>query len=124
MDIDVVGTPATSTPSERINSTAGRECTSARQSLSHSVFIQTMFLRSWMDAGILTPPANRAQAAADAAAAARAEQDGADDLDATVEMMEIEQDDWAEEVLDDCVVQQLNGEFENSVIDAEIDCSC
>jgi hypothetical protein len=42
-----------------------------------------------MDAGILTPPANRTQAAADAAAAARAEQDGADDLDATVEIMEI-----------------------------------
>jgi hypothetical protein len=74
-----------------------------------------------MDAGILTPPANWAQAAADAAAAARAEQDGADDLDPTVEMMEIEQDDWAEEVLDDCIVQQLNGEFENSIIDAEID---
>jgi hypothetical protein len=74
-----------------------------------------------MDAGILTPPANRAQAAADAQAAARPEQDGAVDLEATVEMMEIEQDDWAEEVLDDRVVQQLNGEFENSVIDAEID---
>jgi hypothetical protein len=36
-------------------------------------------------------------------------------------MMEIEQDDWAEEVLDDCIVQQLNGEFENTIIDAEID---
>jgi hypothetical protein len=39
-------------------------------------------------------------------------------------MMEIKQDEWAEEVLDDCVVQQLNGKFENSVIDAEIDRSC
>jgi hypothetical protein len=77
-----------------------------------------------MDAGILTPPANRAQAAADTAAASRAKQDGPDDLDVTVEMMAIEQDDWAEEVLDHCVVQQLNGEFENSVIDAEIDRSC
>jgi hAT family C-terminal dimerisation region len=124
MAIDFFGTPATSTQSERVNSAAGREYTSARQSLSHYVFIQTMCLRSWMDAGILTPPANRAQAAADAAAAARAEQDGANDLDATVELMEIEQDDWAEEVLDDCVVQQMKGEFENNGIDSEIDRSC
>jgi hypothetical protein len=77
-----------------------------------------------MNAGILAPPANRAQAAADAAAAARAEHDGADDQGATVEMMEIEKEGWAEEVLDDCVVQQLNVEFENSVIDAEIARSC
>jgi hypothetical protein len=67
-----------------VNSAAGREYTRARQSLFHSVFIQTMCLRSWMDAGILTLPANRAQDAADAAAAARAEQDGTDDLDPTV----------------------------------------
>jgi hAT family C-terminal dimerisation region len=43
------GTPATSTPSERVNSAAGREYTSARQSLSHSVFIQTMCLLTFMD---------------------------------------------------------------------------
>ena len=36
---DYLGTPATSTPSERMNSVAGREFTTARQSLSSSVFI-------------------------------------------------------------------------------------
>jgi hAT family C-terminal dimerisation region len=35
--MDYLGTPATSTPSERVNSAAGREFTSARQSLSSSI---------------------------------------------------------------------------------------
>jgi hypothetical protein len=42
MPADYLGTPATSTPSERVNSMAGHEFTAARQSLSSSVFIQTM----------------------------------------------------------------------------------
>jgi hAT family C-terminal dimerisation region len=90
MTMDYLGTPATSTPSERVNSAAGSEFTSARQSLSSSIFIQTMCLRSRMDAGILKLP----QAAADAAAASAA-QDTAlpDDLEAAVAEIEIEQDD-------------------------------
>ncbi|KAH8960164.1 hypothetical protein BDL97_06G117900 [Sphagnum fallax] len=53
MAMDYHETPATSTPSERVNSAAGREFTCTRQSLSSSVFIMTMCLRSWMNAGIL-----------------------------------------------------------------------
>ena len=39
MTTDYLGTPSTSTPSERVNSVAGREFTAARQSLSSSMFI-------------------------------------------------------------------------------------
>ena len=46
MAADYLGTPATSTPSERVNSVAGCEFTAVRQSLSSFVFIQTMCLRS------------------------------------------------------------------------------
>ena len=46
MAMDFLGTPATSTPSERVNSMAGREFTTARQSLSTDIFIKTMCLRS------------------------------------------------------------------------------
>jgi hypothetical protein len=70
MAMDYLGTPATSTPSEHVNSAAGSEFTSAPQSLSSSIFIQTICLRSWMDAGILKLPVNRAQEAADAATVA------------------------------------------------------
>jgi hypothetical protein len=60
MAMDYHGTPATSMPSERVNSAAGRKFTCTRQSLSSSVFIMTMCLCSWMNAGILKVPANRA----------------------------------------------------------------
>ncbi|KAH9531717.1 hypothetical protein CY35_19G050700 [Sphagnum magellanicum] len=50
MAMDYHGTLATSTPSERVNSAADREFTCTRQSLSSSVFIMTMCLRSWMNA--------------------------------------------------------------------------
>jgi hypothetical protein len=46
METDYLGTPATSTPLERMNSVAGHRFTVARQSLSSSMFIQTMCLRS------------------------------------------------------------------------------
>jgi hAT family C-terminal dimerisation region len=46
VDMEHLGTPATSNPSERVSSAAGLEFTSARQSLSSSIFIQTMCLRS------------------------------------------------------------------------------
>ncbi len=63
MAMDYHGTPTTSTPSERVNSTAGREFTCTSQSLSLLVFIMTMCLRSWMNADILIVSMNRAQAA-------------------------------------------------------------
>ncbi len=56
--------PVTSTPSERVNSIAGREFTCTQQLLSSSVFIMTMCMRSWMNAGILKVSANQAQATA------------------------------------------------------------
>ncbi len=58
MAMDYHETPTTSTPSERVNSIAGREFTCTRQLLSSSMFIMTMCLRSWMNAGILKVPAN------------------------------------------------------------------
>jgi hypothetical protein len=63
---------------------------------------------------------NRAQAAADAAAA-RAAQDTAlaDDLEASIAHIKIEQDDWHEEILDDGVVQMLNNQFEDLVFESE-----
>ncbi|BBN11529.1 hypothetical protein Mp_5g12710 [Marchantia polymorpha subsp. ruderalis] len=46
MVMDYLGTPATSTSSERVNIVIGREFTSSRQSLSSSVFIMIMCLCS------------------------------------------------------------------------------
>ena len=59
MAMDFLRTPATSAPSEQVNSMAGREFTTARQSLSTDIFIKTMCLRSWMKAGIIKVPVDR-----------------------------------------------------------------
>jgi hypothetical protein len=115
MAMDYHGTPATSTPSERVNSTAGREFTCTRQSLSSSVFIMTMCLRSWMNVGILKVPANRAQATAALG------QDGANNVESVVQELEEEQEDWDEEILDDGVVQMLHNQFANLVFEASLD---
>jgi hypothetical protein len=73
-----------------------------------------------MDAGILKLPVNRAQAAAEAAAARTAQETAlADDLEAAIAQIEIEQDDWYEENLDDGVVQMLNNQFEDRVFEYE-----
>jgi hypothetical protein len=84
------------------------------------LFVQKMCLRSWMDAGSLKLPANRAQAAADTAAA-RAAQDTAlaADLRAALAQIENEQDDWYEEILDDGVDQMVNNQFEDLVFQSE-----
>jgi hAT family C-terminal dimerisation region len=110
MAMDYFGSQATSTPSERANSVAGREFISTRQSLSSSVFVMTMCVRSWMRAGILKVPADRAGAMAHSSN---------DKFDAEVEQLEIEQADWNEEVLDDGVVKILNNQFEDLVMEAE-----
>lgn len=66
MAMDFLGIPATSSPSERINSMAGRSFTAVWQSLS--VFIETMCSRLWLDAHVLHIPTNRESAAAPQAA--------------------------------------------------------
>ncbi len=98
MAMDYHKTSATSTPSERVNSVAGREFTCTRQSLSSSVFIMTMCLRSWMNASILKVPTNRAQAAAILG------QDDTNNVESIVQELEEEQEDWDEEIIDDGVI--------------------
>jgi hypothetical protein len=115
MAMDYHGTPATLTPSERVNSAASREFTCTQQSLSSSVLIMTMCLRSWMNAGILKVPANRAQAAAALG------QDGTNNVESVVQELEEEQEDWDEEILDDGVVQMLHNQFANLVFEASLD---
>jgi hypothetical protein len=56
--MDYHATPATSTPSERVNSMSGWEFTSAQQSLSSDIFFKTLSLRSWMKLEILKIPCN------------------------------------------------------------------
>jgi hypothetical protein len=84
------------------------------------LIILTMCLRLRMNVGILKLPANRAQAAADAAAARSAQDTAlADDLEAALAQIKIEQDDWYEEILDEGVVQMLNNQFEDLVFQSE-----
>ncbi|CAK9200525.1 unnamed protein product [Sphagnum troendelagicum] len=121
--MDYHGTSATSMPSEWVNSSAGRKFTCTWQSLSSSVFIMTMCLRSWMNAGILKVLTNRAQAAAALG------QDGANNVESVVQELEEEQedwdeeilDDWDEEILDDGVVQMLHNQFADLVFEASLD---
>jgi hypothetical protein len=118
MAADYLGTPATSTPSERVNSMAGREFTAARQSLSSSVFIQTMCLRSWIDAKVIKVLVNRAKVAADIE---KALGDGATTSVAAIfDQITVEQDHWEDEVLDDGVVELMNSQFERFVLEVEI----
>ncbi len=87
MAMDYHGTLVTSTPSERVNSATGRKFTCTRQSLSSSVFIMTMCLRSWMNASILKVSKNQAQAVATLG------QDGANNVELIVQELEEEQED-------------------------------
>ncbi len=76
--------PTMSTPLEWVNSAADREFTCTRQSLSSSVFIMTMCLRSWMNASILKVLVNRAKAAGALG------QDGANNVELVVQELEEE----------------------------------
>jgi hypothetical protein len=111
MAMDFLGTPATSTPSERGNNMAGREFTTARQSLSTVIFIKTMCLRSRMKAGIIKVPVDRQKALMaltrllGAAAPAT--------IDDVVSTIEVEQEEWVEEVLDDNALDMLNNQFDH-----------
>jgi hypothetical protein len=63
---------------------------------------------------------NRAQAAADTAAARAAQNTAlADDLEAAIAQIEIEQDDWHDQILDDGVAQMLNNQFEDILFESE-----
>jgi hypothetical protein len=84
MAMDYHGTPATSTPSKRVNSAAGREFTCTRQLLSSLVFIMTMCLCLWMNVDILKVPANRTQATT------ALEQDGANNMEVVIQELEEE----------------------------------
>jgi hAT family C-terminal dimerisation region len=126
MAMDYLGTPATSTPSERVNSMAGREFTSARQSLSSAIFVKTMCLRSWMKEGIITIPADRQKALRETGQLhevlgspgdASRTSTAAESIDQLVSTIQIEQEDWVEEVLDDGVVSMLNIQFDNLIAD-------
>ena len=111
---DYFGMPATLTPSERVNNVAGREFTAARQSLSPSVFIHTMCLRSWIDACVIKVPSNRAKATAEM------EKVLGDNVATIFDQIAVEQDNWEDEVLDDGVVEMMNLQFERLVWEAEI----
>lgn len=112
MAMDYLGTPATSTPFELVNSVAGREFTNSRQSLLSLVFIMTMCLRSWMDVEILKVPANRAIAAT----IGFIDKDNpTDEIENVVNQLEIEQD-----VFDDGAVHMLNSQFEELVFESNL----
>ena len=114
MAMDYLATPATSTPSERVNSMAGREFSSARQSLPSDIFVKTVCLRSWMKLDIIKIPRDRQRAAVGVISAHPAPDES---VDAVVNMIvEVEQEACVEEVLDDAVVRMLNvDEFDNMV---------
>lgn len=87
---------------------AGREFTTARQSLSSEIFIKTMCLRSWMmKAQVITLPKDRQLVEQTqlpnlaAASPGGVSTNTAISIEETVSMIEIEQQDWVEEVLDD-----------------------
>ena len=111
MAADYLATPATSTASERANSVAGREFTAARQSLSSTVFIQTMCLRSWMNAELFPLPENREDAVRAAQAASTSAQQ-AYVVTNLVDEIDLDQQTWQDEILDDVGVQILNLQFE------------
>lgn len=71
MDMDYLGTPATSTPSESYNSTARRKIKSTRQSLSSSFVHMTMCVRYWTRASILNVSLNRQAAVSEASPSQR-----------------------------------------------------
>jgi hAT family C-terminal dimerisation region len=109
MACDVLGIPATSTPCERANSAAGHEFTSVRQSLSTTVFIKSMLLRSWMAAGTFSFPRNREQAAADLT---KLLSEKGDDIASAVDEIDCEEVKWDGELVDDSVAGILNAMYD------------
>lgn len=120
MAIDYLGSPATSTASERVNSTAGREYTTSRQSLSPPVFIKTMCVRSWIKAGVMKVPSDRARSYRDTLK----ESVHANEVEAKfgrdVERIFNEQSAWQdEEEIDECTAPSINEQFNQVMIDSQ-----
>ena len=126
MTMEYLGTPASSTPSERVKSLAGREFTTARQSLSSDIFIKTMCLHSWMKAQVIVLPkdCHFALPIHEVGSPGGVSTNTFVSIDVAVPMIEIEQKDWAEEVLDDGMVAMLNIQFDNLIPEDESDLSC
>ncbi len=118
MAMDYLGTLITSTPSECVNSVAGREFMAMRWLLSSSMFIQTMCLRSWIDTGVIKVSSNRAKATIDIE---KALGDGVTTSVAAIfDQIVVEQGHWVDKVLNDGVVELMNLQFECFVLEAEI----
>jgi hypothetical protein len=111
MAMDYLATPAAST--QQVNSMPGREFTSAQQSLSSDIFTKTMCLRSWMKLDILKIPCDRRKAMTGLGSTRPSDES----IDEVVKMIEMDQDEWVEEVLDDGVVGMLNVQFDNMLAD-------
>jgi hypothetical protein len=128
MAMHYLGTPATSTPSKRVNSIAGREFTAARQSLLSEIFIKAMCLRSWMTAQVIKLPKDwqlvEQTQPSHAALPGGVSTNTAVSIDAALSMIEIEQEDWVKKVLDNGMVGMLNIQFNNLIADEESDLFC
>jgi hAT family C-terminal dimerisation region len=120
MAMDYLGTPATSTPSERVNSMAGREFSTVRQSPSSAIFVKTMCLRSWMKASVITIPSDRQKAMVQSVVqdvSSGGASTATVSIDQMVSLIKVERNDWEEEVLDDGVVGMLNIQFDDMIAD-------
>ena len=129
MAMDYLGTPATSTSCEGVDRLAGHEFTTARQSLSSELFVKTMCLRSWMGAQIIKLPEDRQVVKPmllnhSYSPGSVSTMTCAASIDGAVSMMEVEQEDWVEEVLDDGIVGILNIRFDTLVSDELPHLSC
>jgi hAT family C-terminal dimerisation region len=120
MACDYLGTPATYKPCEHLNSASGREFTSIGQSLSTTLFIQTMSLRSWMAANCVTVPRNWRKSAAKiiSAPGEATNEDEQNNVKMVTDGIEIDQDDWNE--MEDGAADILNARYESTMLEMEL----
>lgn len=111
MDMNKLRTPATLTLSERVSSAAGRKCTCFWQSLSSSVFVKIMCVRSQMCASIINVAVYRA-----AAVARSSKENNEKNVVIVPEQMETGQEDWEEKILHDVAIKMLHRAFEDLVV--------
>jgi hAT family C-terminal dimerisation region len=114
MACDYLGTPATLTLCERVNSGANREYTRARQSLSSTVFIQEMCLRSWIGAGCFMVPVNRSLAATALSIKANSADTSVDEKALEIE---VDQEDSDDEVMQNEDLDVVNPQLDSSMFD-------
>lgn len=94
------------------NSMAGREFTTVWQSLSSSVFIDTMCLRLWLDSHVLDILTNRRNFVASQATV--------HNIDDKIETIGLEQEKWENEGMNDGLVCLLNQYFKEMLVEAAI----